>query len=407
MEKENLYSPEALINLIIEGDLPISRIAKETNIPLPTLKNYIYEKTDASSMQYRMIKDLTDFFRNGQPLEVMLEENDCVVLSGSHNLEVKFPHIEDEKIHTFKVLSELAYREKMLEENEDAKFESFLVVLTKEMLDYCECALSGRSLVQNAIKNCDRFNLKFVTTASILFADYRMYLKYNWFERNDVQMFVVCNDKNGISKVGNLDKTNNLEKRIFPMSTVTHTLSEYCYYIIFGNKINTQHIHGPLTNLDPSHLRNIYFAYSKFNDGSLDEVNNVIFDAVTSKYDFITAVTFSNYDNLFENKHIYFTESLFSGDVFEDSFSNLDIGNNLLENVKVVKVDDLVTDIKEPIRPNHFNIEKFIKDELIATSLDIIINVTFRLDSKNIVASEFIHSIECTRVDGEKCVYKF
>ena len=29
MEKENLYSPEALINLIIEGDLPISRIAKE------------------------------------------------------------------------------------------------------------------------------------------------------------------------------------------------------------------------------------------------------------------------------------------------------------------------------------------------------------------------------------------
>lgn len=407
MKKENLYSPEALINLIIEGDLPISRIAKETNIPLPTLKNYIYGKTDASSMQYRMIKDLTDFFRNGQPLEVMLEENDCVVLSGSHNLVVKFPHIEDERVHTFKVLTELAYRSEMLEENKNVKFEPFLVVLTREMLDYCECGLSGRSLVQKGLKNCDRFNLKFVTTASILLIDYRMFLKYNWFERDDIQMFVACNDKNGISKVGNLDKTNDIEKRILPMNTITHTLSEYCYYVIFGNKINTQQISGPLSNLDPGCLSEIYFAFSRFNDGRLDEVNNVIFDAVTSKYDFITAVTFSNYDNLFENKHIYFTESLFSGDVFEDSFSNLDIGNNLLENVKVVKVDDLVTDIKEPIRPNHFNIEKFIEDELIATSLDIIINVTFRLDSKNIVASEFIHSIECTRVDGEKCVYKF
>lgn len=407
MEKENLYSPEALINLIIEGDLPISRIAKETNIPLPTLKNYIYGKTDASSMQYRMIKDLTDFFRNGQPLEIMLEENDCVILTGSHNLEVKFPHIEDERIHTFKVLSELAYREEILKENEDIKFEPFLVVLTKEMLDYCECGLSGCSLVLKAIKHCDRFNLKFVTTASILFADYRMYLKYNWFERNDVQMFVECNDTEGISKVGNLDKTNDLEKRIFPLSTVTHTLSEYCYYVIFGNKINTQHISGPLTNLDPDCLSNIYFAYSKFNYGSLDEVNKVIFDAVTSKYDFITAVTFSDYDNLFNNKHTYFTESLFSGDAFEDSFSSLDFENGLLDNVKIVKVETLVTDIKEPIRPNHFNIKKFINDELIVTSSDILVNVTSRVDSKNIVASEFIQSIEYTRVDGEKCIYKF
>lgn len=31
MEKENLYSPEALVDLIMEGDLSISRIAKETN----------------------------------------------------------------------------------------------------------------------------------------------------------------------------------------------------------------------------------------------------------------------------------------------------------------------------------------------------------------------------------------
>ena len=407
MEKENLYSPEALINLIIEGDLPISRIAKETNIPLPTLKNYIYGKTDASSMQYRMIKDLTDFFRNGQPLEVMLEENDYVMLSASNNLEVKFPHIEDERIHTFKVLSELAYRDEVLYENKDAKFEPFLVVLTAEMLDYCECGLSGYSLVKKAIKNCDNFNLKFVTTASILLAVHRKYLNYNWFERDDLQMFIACNDTNGLQKLSNLDKTNNLKKRILPMSTITHTLSEYCYYIIFGNRINTQHISGPISNLEPGYLSEVYFKFSKFNNGSLDEVNNIIFDAVTSKYDFIAAVTFSDYDNLFENKHTYYTESLFSGDTFEDSFSSLDTENNLLENVKVVRVDTLVTDIKESIRPNHFNIIKFIEDKNIDTSLDIFVNVTFKLNDKDIVNRDFIHSIEYTRIDGEKCVYKF
>ena len=275
------------------------------------------------------------------------------------------------------------------------------------MLDYCECGLSGRSLVQKAIKNCDSFNLKFVTTASILLIDYRMFLKYNWFERDDIQMFVACNDKNGLSKVGNLDKTNDIEKRILPMNTITHILSEYCYYIMFGNKINTQQISGPLSNLDPGYLSEIYFAFRGFNDGRLDEVNNVIFDAVTSKYDFITAVTFSNYDNLFNNKHTYFTESLFSGGAEEDSFSSLDLGDKLLSNVKVVRVEELVTDIKEPIRPNHFNINKFIEDNNIDVLFDIVINVTFRLNDKDIVTSEFVHSIEYITLDGEKCVYKF
>lgn len=354
-----------------------------------------------------MIKDLTDFFRKGQPLELMLEDNDCVMLSDSNNLEIKFPHIEDERIHTFKVLAELAYRDEVLYENKDVTFEPFLVVLTKEMVDYCECGLSGCSLLQKAIKNCESFNLKFVTTASILLADYNMYLKYNWFERHDLQMFVACNDTKGLEKVGDLDKTNNLKKRILPMSTITHTLSEYCYYIMFGNKINTQHISGPISNLDPGYLSEAYVKFSKFNGGSLDEVNNVIFDAVTSKYDFITAVTFSNYDNLFNNKHTYFTESLFSGVAEEDSFSSLDFGDKLLSNVKVVRVEELVTDIKEPIRPNHFNINKFIEDNNIDVLFDIVINVTFRLNDKDIVTSEFVHSIEYTTLDGEKCVYKF
>ena len=129
--------------------------------------------------------------------------------------------------------------------------------------------------------------------------------------------------------------------------------------------------------------------------------------AVTSKYDFIAAVTFSNYDNLFNNKHTYFTESLFSGDAEEDSFSSLDFGDKLLSNVKVVRVETLVTDIKEPIRPNHFNINKFIEDKNVDTLFDIIINVTFRLNNKEIVTRDFIHSIEYITLDGEKCVYKF
>ena len=154
-------------------------------------------------------------------------------------------------------------------------------------------------------------------------------------------------------------------------------------------------------------MSEIYFAFSRFNDGRLDEVNNIIFDAVTSKYDFITAVTFSDYDNLFNNKHTYFTESLFSGDAEEDSFSNLDYNIGLLSNVKVVRVESLVTDIKEPIRPNHFNVKKFIEDNNIDTSSDIFVNVSFRLNNKEIVTRDFIHSIEYTTLDGEKCVYKF
>lgn len=281
------------------------------------------------------------------------------------------------------------------------------MVLTKEMLEFCECGMFACSLLQTAIENCDSFNVRFVTTEYILMASHLSYLRYMWFERSNIKMFVKCNDKNGLSKAGDLDKTNNLKKRILPMSTITHTLSEYCYYIMFGNKINTQHISGPISNLDPGYLSEVYVKFSKFNGGSLDEVNNVIFDAVTSKYDFIATVTFSDYDNLFNNKHTYFTESLFSGDTFEDSFSTLDFENNLLENVKVVRVESLVTDIKEPIRPNHFNIKKFIEDKNIDTSSDIFVNVSFRLNNKEIVTREYIHSIEYITLDGEKCVYKF
>ena len=407
MEKENLYSPEALVDLIMEGDLSISRIAKETNIPLPTLKNYVYGKTDTASMPYRMIKDLTDFFRKGQPLELMLEDNDCVMLSGLDNAVIQFPHIKNSRIHTFKVLSELNYRYNIRKDDKDTKFEPFLVVLTKEMLEFCECGMFACSLLQTAIENCDSFNVRFVTTEYILMASHLSYLRYMWFERSNIKMFVKCNDNNGIKKLSELDKATGIKQHIISMIDSNNSLVEYCYYIIFGNKMATQNISTVLSRLEPGLLYDHIFDFEKDYEFINDDINSLMFDAVTSKYDFIAAVTFADYDNLFNNKHTYFTESLFSGDADEDSFSTLDSENDLLKKVKVVKVDDLVTDIKEPIRPNHFNIKKFINDELIATSLDICVNVTFRLDSKNIVTREFIHSIEYTRIDGEKCVYKF
>lgn len=407
MEKENLYSPEALVDLIMEGDLSISRIAKETNIPLPTLKNYVYGKTDTASMPYRMIKDLTDFFRKGQPLELMLEDNDCVMLSGLDNAVIQFPHIKNSRIHTFKVLSELNYRYNIRKDDKDTKFEPFLVVLTKEMLEFCECGMFACSLLQTAIENCDSFNVRFITTEYILMASHLSYLRYMWFERSHIKMFVKCNDNNGIKKLSELDKATGIKQHIISMIDSNNSLVEYCYYIIFGNKMATQNISTVLSRLEPGLLYDHIFDFEKDYEFINDDINSLMFDAVTSKYDFIAAVTFSDYDNLFNNKHTYFTESLFSGDTFEDSFSSLDSENGLLENVKVVRVKTLVTDIKEPIRPNHFNIKKFIEDNNIDVLFDIVINVTFRLNNKEIVTRDFIHSIEYITLDGEKCVYKF
>lgn len=215
--KQDLYSPEALVDLIMEGDLSISRIAKETNIPLPTLKNYVYGKTDTASMPYRMIKDLTDFFRKGQPLELMLEDNDCVMLSGLDNAVIQFPHIKNSRIHTFKVLSELNYRYNIRKDDKDTKFEPFLVVLTKEMLEFCECGMFACSLLQTAIENCDSFNVRFVTTEYILMASHLSYLRYMWFERRNIKMFVKCNDNNGIKKLSELDKATGIKQHIISM----------------------------------------------------------------------------------------------------------------------------------------------------------------------------------------------
>ena len=329
------------------------------------------------------------------------------MLSGLDNAVIQFPHIKNSRIHTFKVLSELNYRYNIRKDDKDTKFEPFLVVLTKEMLEFCECGMFACSLLQTAIENCDSFNVRFVTTEYILMASHLSYLRYMWFERSNIKMFVKCNDNNGIKKLSELDKATGIKQHIISMIDSNNSLVEYCYYIIFGNKMATQNISTVLSRLEPGLLYDHIFDFEKDYEFINDDINSLMFDAVTSKYDFIAAVTFADYDNLFNNKHTYFTESLFSGDTFEDSFSSLDTENNLLENVKVVRVETLVTDIKEPIRPNHFNIKKFIEDNNIDVLFDIVINVTFRLNDKDIVTRDFIHSIEYTRVDGEKYVYEF
>lgn len=267
------------------------------------------------------------------------------------------------------------------------------------------------SLLQTAIENCDSFNVRFVTTEYILMASHLSYLRYMWFERSNIKMFVKCNDNNGIKKLSELDKATGIKQHIISMIDSNNSLVEYCYYIIFGNKMATQNISTVLSRLEPGLLYDHIFDFEKDYEFINDDINSLMFDAVTSKYDFITAVTFADYDNLFNNKHTYFTNSQFSGEVHSDSFSSLDCADEVLKNVIIndyyAGFRGLVTDIKKPIRPNHFNIKKFIEDKNIDKSSDIFVNVTFILKDKDIVTREYIHSIEYITLDGEKCVYKF
>lgn len=63
LTKTSLYSPEDLIELLKTSGAPLSKIADETSIPEPTLKNYKYGKTLIDSMPYRIVVELSRFFR--------------------------------------------------------------------------------------------------------------------------------------------------------------------------------------------------------------------------------------------------------------------------------------------------------------------------------------------------------
>lgn len=63
LTKTSLYSPDDLIELLKTSGAPLSKIAEETSIPEPTLKNYKYGKTLIDSMPYRIVVELSLFFR--------------------------------------------------------------------------------------------------------------------------------------------------------------------------------------------------------------------------------------------------------------------------------------------------------------------------------------------------------
>ena len=82
-----------------------------------------------------------------------------------------------------------------------------------------------------------------------------------------------------------------------------------------------------------------------------------------------------------------------------------------LVNVKVEYVDNHITEIENPIRPNHFDIKSFILENRVNTTKNIIINVTSKFSDdfgKELRISRYlIHSIEYTNLNGEVKVYKF
>ena len=410
MNKENLYSPETLIELIIKGDLPISRIAKETNIPLPTLKNYVYGKTEPESMPYRMITDLTEFFRNGQPLEVMLKEYDFIMIDSEHTRIGDFPHIKDLQIHTFKSLAELYYRNKVAHEDEYSEFEPFLVILTEEILYFFQSDITNYWFFAGLLDNAKKLNLKFITSKQILINDNLMFLRECLSLKNNFEMFLKCSDREALKKLSNFDKTLELPKRIFSQtSTITCIMSKYAYYLLLGN--NSSHIaFEMLDNLEPECLNRFENTTIMSNPTPKNKLLPIVFDTLTLKFDFITAISISDYDNLFDNKYPYYIESQFSGEVENDTFIKFDESKDLLSHVKVVETSDSIINIKHPIRPNHFDIKTFIIDNNINIKLDVKINVSNTFcEGKNVdfINRYLIYSIEYTNLNNEKCVYKF
>lgn len=411
MEKENLYSPEMLIDLIIEGDLSISRIAKETNIPLPTLKNYVYGKTDAASMQYRMIKDLTEFFRNGQPLEAMIKEYDFVMIDCPVYGGRDIPYIDDLQVHTFKTLAELHHRKSILYKDKSYEFDPFLVVLTEEILHFFQSDISNYWFFTGLIDNVKKLNLKFITSKQIIMSDNLTLLRDRLSLKDNFEMFFNCSDNEALKKLSEMDETLLLSKR--PLSieaSIKCIMTEYAYYLLLGDN-SSSIAFELLDNLEPGCLNNFWNSCIMSDPVPKNKLLPVIFDTATSKYDFITAINLSDYENLFNNKRSYFIESQFTQEVVSgryESFTNLKYS---LVHLKVEYVDNHITEIENPIRPNHFDIKSFILENRINTTESIIINAASKfLDEfgeEKVISRYLIHSIEYTNLDGEKCTYKF
>lgn len=407
MQNENLYSPETLIDFVLKCDLPIGKIAKDTNIPLPTIKNYVYGKTEASSMPYRMMKSLTDFFRNGQPLEVMLMENDCVMVMGDILPGRDLPHIDNPQTHTFKTLSELFYRAETQSNNNSSQFDPFLVVLTEEILYFFQVGFNSH-FIADLIINAKTFNLKFVTSEDILMSSRLSSLRYRLFERYNVQPFAKCCDLDGLRKLEILDKTFEQPNRVFSsLDCDVSIMSKYAYYLALGH--NSDNIAFSIAdNLEPGCLNSLAHDAIMSNPKPKRETASLMFDTLTSKFDFITAISLSNYDNLFQNAHPYYTESQFSGEPIEPLTDN-HIRLKSFDHLILGSTDNNISDIIHPIRLNHFDLHKFIMDRNIDTTKDIKINVASKFinESSDVtyISRYLIHSIEYTDSNDKSCTY--
>lgn len=407
MQNENLYPPEILIDFVLQCELPIGKIAKDTNIPLPTIKNYVYGKTEASSMSYRMMKSLTDFFRNGQPLEIMLMENDCVMVTGDILPGHDLPHIDNPQTHTFKTLSELFYRAKTQRRNNSSQFDPFLVVLTEEILYFFQVGYESR-FIADLIINAKTFNLKFVTSEDILMNSQLSSLRYRLFERYNVQPFAKCCDVDGLKKLEMLDKTFEQPNRVFSsLDCGLSIMSKYAYYLALGYNSDTIAF-SIADNLEPGCLNSFANDAIMSNPKPKRETVSLIFDTLTSKFDFITAISVSKYDDLFQNTHPYYTESQFSGEPI-DPLDDGPIKSKTANHLILGSIDNNIADITHPIRLNYFDLHKFIVDRNVDTTKDIKINVANKFmdesGSVTYISRYLIHSIEYTDSNDKSCTY--
>ena len=233
-------------------------------------------------------------------------------------------------------------------------------------------------------------------------------LRYRLFELHGAQPFTKCCDTAGLKKLEMLDKTFEQPNRVFSsLDCDASIMSKYAYYLTLGHNSDTIAL-SIADNLEPGCLNSFANDVIMSNPKPKRETASLMFDTLTSKFDFITAISLSKYDNLFQNAHPYYIESQFSGEPVEPlndntirlkSFGYLILGSTY----------NNIADITQPIRLNHFDLHKFIVEHNVNTTKDIKINVAnkFMDESGDVtyISRYLIHSIEYTDSNGELCTY--
>ena len=142
--KTSLYCPDDLIELLRTSGAPLSKIAEETSIPEPTLKNYKYGKTLIDSMPYRIVVELSRFFRQYDLNIEKLKSYGHVILAedvDSIHFECIFgeafkenPHLYALRVlHLFTSRSDRVKACKLF--NEECSFEHVFVAISPEIIN--------------------------------------------------------------------------------------------------------------------------------------------------------------------------------------------------------------------------------------------------------------------------------